>query len=865
MPWKDGRSTDLEFKWLTKRYGQQWEEWRSFSAEWISIQDSIDSRMKALTLFLETYLCNIPWTSSVCVFFEGYQGCKCTSSDFKKVVLQKTNQSDNQSLALYINHIVDFLDWCLINYFSEPNDNGQVLPLWKNPFVRSKYKINSHETIYNPLPYKYIQDLKHILCPNISGNFKDWIWAQEQIGKTNKGSGGDWYEVPEKLIDQNDQDCVFRHKTINRKGQEITIFQLWCPIRAMVLLVKLMLPLRTYQVRMMDSGEADTLRYSNGQWIENNIHPFALGNIARPYAKGVFKRVYDPITGGYSTALYINTNKTADRNKDESDRGYTIPWEYNDLLYWLQKLRNWQEKYNPIREPTECNTLSKKHTGTIRSKAFLNAMGSICFLFRDASRKGDDKCKPIGINQADRLWYQLLLELEKRLFNQGCTIGDGERLRFVKDYPEGKKSGVKTATLFPLHSLRVSLITSYAIDGKIPIPVISKLLAGHSRIIMTLHYIKLSTSVVTRKMEEAHCLIEKEEQQSLQSFLKDAELSQIEANTAFHNKNTLQTTLNPRNPIGWQVMHHGLCLMGRNTERANSTTGGCWNGGAIIRDAKESCNRVYGPVPHGPLNCVRCRFFITSTRYLAALVAHFNQLGYKAFQAAQLATDIEGQLEALKDKNFETLNQNLPFTEQHQLLELQRRYEIGIKEADEFVKDWIATFNLISRIMDIKEQKAEGGSHNQLVAVGDQDSVRYSLQYTETTSELLHLSLLCEDAEIYFDLKDSLFKTPAIQKRAEHLNKILMKQGFEPLFMEMDDEQKLMAGNAFMRAMAKKAASDNSLVGYKKAVGYLETEDYLRDNSLLKAGLDELTQRAVSLKSLRYSHNNELLELRDDY
>ena len=61
-----------------------------------------------------------------------------------------------------------------------------------------------------------------------------------------------------------------------------------------------------------------------------------------------------------------------------------------------------------------------------------------------------------------------------------------------------------------------------------------------------------------------------------------------------------------------------------------------------------------------------------------------------------------------------------------------------------------------------------------------------------------------------------------------------------------------------MRAMVKMADPDNTLVGYKKVVGYLDTEDYLRDNRLLKAGLDELTQQAVSLKSLRYDRNEQL-------
>ena len=45
-----------------------------------------------------------------------------------------------------------------------------------------------------------------------------------------------------------------------------------------------------------------------------------------------------------STGLYISTNKTADQNKDQFERGYEIPWQNETVLYWLEKLRNWQEK-----------------------------------------------------------------------------------------------------------------------------------------------------------------------------------------------------------------------------------------------------------------------------------------------------------------------------------------------------------------------------------------------------------------------------------------------------------------------------------------------------------------------------------------
>lgn len=202
------------------------------------------------------------------------------------------------------------------------------------------------ETVKNPLPYRFILDLRQILCPHPhDGCFRDWSWAQQQFIK--KTGNGDWFEVNADIIDHEDPDCVWRTKTVERNHKKVDIYQIWSPVRAIVLFVKLHLPLRTHQVRMLDSGEADTYRYDNGQWLINTKHIFAKGNSKKPFQKGVFRRICDSMTGADSTGLYINTNKTADISKAELNLGYVIPWENRTVLYWLSKLREWQEKYNP--------------------------------------------------------------------------------------------------------------------------------------------------------------------------------------------------------------------------------------------------------------------------------------------------------------------------------------------------------------------------------------------------------------------------------------------------------------------------------------------------------------------------------------
>ncbi|MCG3727069.1 gamma-mobile-trio integrase GmtZ [Vibrio cincinnatiensis] len=873
----DGRSSDLTFSWMVTTLGAEWQQWQELAAEWMATQaTSLDHKQKALARFFESYLAECaPYAiSNIELFFKGYCGHRCSSEELE--ILVRKTQNTPENIQIGVNYPGDFIDFVIEKVFSEEDDNGNLVALVQNPLSKIKRQISATETVRNPLPYRYIQDLRQILCPlpdktelavieqNLMDgetllpayhyrHFKHWAWAQQQTGQTNAGrSNGDWFEVEPELIDKTDPDCVWRTKEVTRKGNKIVVHQIWSPVKAMVVFMKLHLPLRTYQVRMLDSGEADTWRYEQGQWVVNTKHDFALGSEKRPFGKGIFRRIHDTMSGLYSTGLYINTNKTADQNKDALERGYIIPWQNEEVLYWLEKLRNWQEKYNPIAKPTDCTTLLKKHTHDKKSDKQLESMGEIAFMFRDASAKGEDKYKPIVFGGFPSFWYQLLLTLENQLAEQGNTLDNGERLKLVVDYPEETKECTKTVTLFPLHSLRVSLITAYTMDTQLPLPVISKLLAGHTRLLMTIYYNKITPSVMAEKMDEAHGELDAKSKQSVRNFLKDASIEQIQCKMVYHSDDSIQAALINRNPIGWEERSCGMCLVGGNTVKSDevSTLGGCWNGGALIKDAKAAAYRIYGSVPHGPENCIRCRWFITEARYLPALNAHFNQLSYKAHQAANLSVEIEGELEALKDEQFFCEEQGKPFIKHDELQVLQRRYEKLQVEADEYAKDWIACFELIQKIIRIEEARNEDDTQDKLIAVGSEQDVSHALKLIETNSELLHLSLLCEDAEFYPDLQDELRKTPAIQKRSMQLSRVLMKKGFEPIFMEMDDKQQLIAANAMLRQMAKIADPDDKLEGYRKVANYIEAGEYLNDNKLLSGGIHALTDKAIHLDGI---------------
>ncbi|OTG65537.1 gamma-mobile-trio integrase GmtZ [Acinetobacter silvestris] len=850
----DGRKSDLTLQWVTKRYGEKMNGWRELAEEWIKSQDSSTAeKLNALAIFLEKYIIHtVPWCADIFIFLAGDQnGWKASSHDFKSAIIKNSKRRDNRNTTEIINYISNFIDWILDNHFFENTDKGSKIYLYKNPLEQLKSKQTLSETVHSPLPYRYIQRLSEILCPKPSGSFSNWSWAQSLSGIRSTAATG-WFEVDENLIDKNDEDCVWIREIVMRNKKSVTIYKMWSPVAAMVLFVKLQLPLRTYQVRMLDTGEADAMRYQNGKWIKNTKYKFVLNS----HSKGIFRRFKDNVTGLDSTGLYINTNKTADQNKDEFQRGYEIPWQNEFLLYWLEKLRNWQEKYNPIVAPTDCTTLEIKHTKDLKSNAYLSKMGYCCFLMRDAtSNCSENRKKPIPDASIPLIWYKLLEKLENNLSNCGDTLPNGTPLQLVHHYEKNYKSP-KVKTNYQLHSLRVSLITSYLIEAKLPLPVVSKLLAGHSRILMTIYYTKLTPVVMQEKMAEATKVLENNSKESIRIFLKDAELRQIESKMAFHDDMSIKSILVNRNPIGWELRHHGLCLAGGNnvmTDEVKSIAG-CWNGGELIQDSKNFSKRLNSSVGHSSENCVRCRWFITDASYLPALNAHLNFMSYKAYNAANLAAKIEADIESFEELKYEAELKNIPFLKHNELQNLNRRHEKQLVESDEYTKNWIATFNLIRRLVEIEQKRNEDDHHTKLVAVGSQEDIK--IGFIETTSELLHLSLLCEDAEIYPDLLDDIKKTSVIQNRTQSLSRIMIRKGYLPHLLLLDQDQQLIAANAMIRAMTKQIECTNKLESFQKTVSYLEFDEFLQNHEVLETGIKTLEEHlntpinSLSLKSL---------------
>lgn len=833
---KVARDYDTTLGWVERDYPQL-ADWHALAVDWLKgATVGLDRRLLALVAFLEKYLIQqrLPLDPAVLL------SRTTVLPDF-----YRTACPDSGTGVKYNNMIHAFLNWVLLREFAEEADDGHIVVsrAYRNPVAyRSMAGLPKlDESVHSPLPYGYIDELRRMLAAG--PHFRDWVWAHEAVGAAIGKSGmpaPDWFQVTEAEIDEDDPDCVWRVRQRTQRGGG-PVLEIWSPVRWVALLVKLLLPLRTFQVRMLDSGEADTWRYESGHWTLNT-HRLAE---RRPLQQGVFRRA-NPLGDGesVSTVLYINTNKTQDIAKTGPDKGYLLPWPsggplHQSVFYWLEKLRNWQAKYNPVSRRTAWMELDGRHMHAM-SEVQLAGYPDTCFLFRLPENRPSERHMPAAEYQLGIPWFKLLEALESRLAERGETHANGTPIRLLPP-PEGQNEG--RTTLFPLHSLRVSLVTALALEGQVPFPVLQKLV-GHSRLLMTLYYTKAGAAHIHEVLQGAAERLEANKEASIQNFMLNTEHSQLLQQAICNSTPSLGAAIpqhpSARNPAGWMPMHHGLCLVGGNTSEVegNSCIGGCYNGGPTIGS---SSSPKYGPVPGGSRNCVRCRWFVTESHYLPALAAHFNTIAYHFDEARNECLAREEALHELKKQRADAEEARRPFALMETCRQAERVWESAMKRFSDLAEDLVACYRLIVRCQNALD--AAKGNGTQLVAAGTVADVQ--LAFEETESELLQLVGVCESAEVYPDLEPG----KAVFRRSQLLDAVLYREKLPPVFMLLSEQDQLRLANAFVHRLSHQMNPANPALGQREVIRLMDAGERLSDR--LGIDLSTLLPRAKQVHSIR--------------
>lgn len=816
-----GTSTSENLEWLLD-YGPDLQEWNEYATDWIkTIVRSKSVALASLSSFFKKYIIDYNLTRSVQEFISK----EYDTPDFYEIIYaERGSQSDALKQA---KKIVEFVDWIIEERFSVEDDLGNKLHIeeFRNPLTKylpdSIKSSRRNESDKNVLPYRYIKDLRNILCPPNATCFKDLKFAQS-AGDASR-AGGDWFIVDESVIDENDTDCVYRFRKTSeyaqRKGLSEEVCEMWFPGTTVSLLTKLLLPLRTYQVRMLDSGEMDTYKYVQsmrnvaGEWIKNDSH-LRQGEERNPFERGVLRKFKDPTTQLEMTGFFINTNKTADINKEESDKGYDIPWQYEEAQYWLAKLRDWQMKYNPIAQPTKWTELTKKHLGQIKDVRILKQMGESTFLFRNPTSIGEEHL-PIGVSGLDSLWYKTLKKLEV-LLKENTSSEEERTLKFVRPDSE-------ITTYYPLHSLRVSLITAYALEGGVPMPILSKAIAGHARLIMTLYYTKAGISYVTDTMNQAKKSILENDKEAFDRFIRDAKYEELKTSVAANDPIAYQAVISAQQSgASIIISDKGICPKG---------CSGCDSGGTYVNDDTDKI--TYGAVPGFPeQNCVRCRWFVTGPAFLPGLVHHFNTIGYNMGETGKRVLKYQHDIELLENEKYECELKETIFTKQNELLKYEQYYKQEIQKNDKLANDYNATLRLIDKCMKlIKETPSDDGF--QLITVGSKSDIKYTIDEVEHELEQLHI--ICNGAELFPETDAS----KAVLKMSQILDLTLKNNDIMPVMFSLTEEEQLIAGNQFMRLLINRAGSLKDAIPY--ATGRKKLEKIGLKNEQLFDELKSLT------------------------
>lgn len=794
-----GKGDDLSFRHVLL-IEPRMADWVSYAAEYIqSLRNNQEQRFKAVDAFLTRYLVkeNLPrdpleflkQTTDKPAFIDALVKTKGRHNS------SKAAHSGKPSLgAIKFNvYAADFIDWLLLEKLSVEDEQGKrfVPSVFHNPIVRvSRTKIDApNETVKNALPMIYIRRLRTMLAEGPT--FRDWTWAQEALG--TDGNGGDWFIVDPVLVNRDDPDCVWRERKPSSKTRKANnhpevVTEIWSPVRVVALYMKLELALRTHQVRFLDSGEADTWRYvwdeRGGRFELNDTS----GRETRPCQRGVFHRE----AGKSGAGFFINTNKTADINKPEDRKGYVIPWTNITLLYWLERLRNWQERYNPVEAAIPWTELEAKYFNGRPAEAILAERSPAFFLFRDATADGRGKAKPLTSQALSVLWYRLLSRLQEALAKDEEKDALGNPIRLVD--PDGY------GTYFPLHALRVSLITGLIMEGGVAIEVVSKLIAGHHGLIQTIYYTKIGIDHMNKLMADAEHKMTENEARGHKIFLMRHGRDEINQRFASVSPDGVTAAINQKSEAGFVFDDKGLCPVGCSM---------CDVGG------ENRGRNDYGPVPGYPRerNCIRCRFFLTGPAWLPALNAKFNHIAYEAMQAAERYNRFTEQVAALEEQRVECEANGSLFTGAFDLEKQSALLEAETQAVDRWVTDLQSVQRLIHRCIEINMNAAKDGL--QLVAAGTMFDIQAALTVTE--SELHSIEVQCRNAVIYPEIDG---RQPTI-RRSQLLDALLHANKKPLLFSRLSVEQQLQAGNAMMKLIEARSGSLENAVEFVEAQGRL--------------------------------------------
>lgn len=682
------------------------------------------------------------------------------------------------------NYVVSFLNWVLDVHFSEEDENGAVVSLrgFANPLLKKGSKPKPAETGREAMPIRLVRLALEILTEN------DWAWAKAQ-----------------------ETDFVHCWSPDAQEWERC-----WCPARALVLYIALRMPFRVSQVRMSDSGEADTMAYDvQTRIMVPNTGPLRSGSPTKSVQKGVLQVLPGSKDGSGITVLRLSTNKTADTGKKGWQKGYDCPYAPEDVIATLAWLRDWQAQYNPISGPSEWVDV-RELTDTKPANDLAGQRS--CFLFRDPC--SHRPAEPVTHGRVWQLWVQLLAELEVRLEKEGITGADGEKLLLVRKWSRGRP----TCVVYDLHTLRVTMITAFYEDGRVPAEVLMKIV-GHSTVAMTLYYAKLGAAFVADEMGLAAARVQEVEKANWLRFQRARSTETLRRAVTWNDDAGL-SAFSTGTSASFQLMNVGLCPVGCSM---------CDRGGKRVEGTGRRV--LHHAVPGGRTNCAECRFLISGPPFRPGIQAEFNARSLALAKLSRERDTLETAFEILDAERRSCANKGTPFLRHREWMRASNDLDDLTAQVDQVARAMQNLAALDAQIEHLSNRE-ENRVCEQSLVVGDLVSVQSAF---EETTEFDVADRVCHSTLMF----PSIVSADANRLRMRKYDQMLRRNGLQPVFLDMDEATALRAGNRLSELLAKLAG------GRPAALRLVEGQETLARLGILPR---ELVSKPHDLVGQRLAH-----------
>ncbi|MDX8506132.1 VPA1269 family protein [Mesorhizobium captivum] len=584
------------------------------------------------------------------------------------------------------------------------------------------------------------------------------------------------FPIVEEILEEGENGwpgkcSLFQETYLDARGNPQRVY---CPVIPIFFQILLILPLRGVQLNRFDSGEGDLNLFDGSArtWIENDGE--AAGYWRRHEGKSTPDRGYARKVGNEPeqiTGFFINTNKTGEP--------YVIPWEQPKAQRLLSYLRVWQGEHYPIRTPMSPDQYVRKDEKLDDDS--ISLLPSIFPLFRlPAGRRGHVPGAPPSWRRRDQAWQEVMLETERRWNERNPT-------RQIKIVKRQQKTGQPYGALYNVHGLRVAGLTRLFMSG-VPIEILSKVIAGHAGLIMTLYYLKFKPADIHRILEEAREKAPALSQEFMESFRHWA-FDEAKRKAVALDDSAIQAAVEqePANKLMYSDVTYGMCPWAGTR---------CSDGGQAIPGTKNNKGQFrHGPVEGGEKNCIMCRHFISGPAYMNQLwlfgVTLFERFSQTALRIEALEKQRETSIAAQLSANTERERRS----QQTHITALEIQID-ALSSANVLLLKAVARTKRVLEMCEQIRQDAQGRSGVDLI-VQDNAPVVELMEI----SEFERTVIITASTRLFPMMHDG--ETEA--RLQAFLDKILWEAGKTPLtFAPLSEDQKRFGRDELARLLMEK-------------------------------------------------------------